>query len=284
MQFRVYPVDPELALYVRMLWTVQGFAEGDAHQTIPPDGCMEIILHVSGGVDEMGADGRIARQPRTLLVGESRRPSCVRPIGELDILGARLTPAGVRALFDAPARELIDQTFALESVLDAEVRADVERVMTTEPSERLRLFERALVQKVRRRRRHDALVARMVAQMEAVVPEQVKIEDFAAAAGITRRQLERRFLDAVGMPPQTLSRIVRFQHVLAALTDDSPRWTEIAAVCGYYDQAHLIRDFKHFTGSTPHAFLTRDDPFADVFLPGASADVASVQYAANRVA
>jgi transcriptional regulator GlxA family with amidase domain len=113
--------------------------------------------------------------------------------------------------------------------------------------------------------------------MEASEGTRVAIEALANDAGLTRRQLERRFLDAVGMSPKTLVQVLRFQRVLGVLADASPRWVDVAAACGYYDQAHLNRDFKRFTGATPRSFLGRDHPFADLFRPDGSRDVASVQ-------
>jgi AraC-like DNA-binding protein len=264
-----------------MLWTVTASAEdacGTGTQTIPPDGCMEIILHLADDVEETRVDGTVRVQPRAMLVGETQRPSCVSPRGALDIVGVRLTPAGVRAFFDAPAHELVDSTHPLEAVLDTATTRELEVIASADPVDRLALIERALLAKIRRGRKHDALVARIVARMEAEGGI-VQVEALAGSAGLTRRQLERRFLDAVGISPKALAQVLRFQRVLTALGAGSPRWVHVAAACGYYDQAHLIRDFKRFTRATPRAFLGREHPFADLFVP--SHDVASVQSSAG---
>lgn len=280
LDFRSHRTGPELAPYVRMLWTVNGpdaSAQGEATQCIPPDGCMEIVLHLASDVEEVRAEGaRI--QPRALLVGESARPSRVRPLGELDIVGVRLTPAGVRAFVDAPAHELVGNTFALDSVLDAETRKALATVEAAEPRDRLKLLEAALVAKVRRARRHDVVVARLVRQLETPAGATTTIESLAADVGMTRRQLERRFLDAVGLSPKLLAQVLRFQRVLSALSAGGvTSRTDLAHAYGYYDQAHLIRDFRRFTSMSPREFLGRDHPFADLFVPAEPTDVASVQ-------
>jgi transcriptional regulator GlxA family with amidase domain len=243
---------------------------------------MEVILHLEGDVDELRDGGIVRRQPRQLLVGEVRRPSLVRPLGPCAIIGARLTPAGVRAFFDAPAHGLIDQTFALDTVLDLETRSAVAGVVAAEPSDRLRLFETALLGKVRRCRRHDALVARVVGELECpgALPS---LDDIARRSGITRRQLERRFLDAVGIPPRTVAQLARFQRALALLQSRRVcvRIADAAAACGYYDQAHLVRDFKRFAGLPPQAFFRREEPFADLFRSEPALDVAFVQSASG---
>lgn len=70
--------------------------------------------------------------------------------------------------------------------------------------------------------------------------------------GSSTRSLERAFLDRVGCAPKTFARIARFQRALA-LRETYPqwRWARVAVESGYYDQAHLIADFRQFSGMTP---------------------------------
>ena len=87
-------------------------------------------------------------------------------------------------------------------------------------------------------------------------PAGFTVDDLSARAGISGRQLERWFLQQVGIGPKFLLRILRFQQALQAATGGArPDWAAIAADHGYFDQAHLIRDFRKFTGHTPRAWL-----------------------------
>ena len=61
------------------------------------------------------------------------------------------------------------------------------------------------------------------------------------------------------MSPKLLGRILRFHHAVGMM-GTGPGWAEIALTCGYYDQAHLIRDFNQFTGSSPSDFARRRLP------------------------
>jgi AraC-like DNA-binding protein len=85
-----------------------------------------------------------------------------------------------------------------------------------------------------------------------------QVKDLASNAGIPRRHLERVFLRSVGIGPKLFSRIVRFQHLLRAPQRD---WARMAADSGYFDQAHLIRDFRQFTGQTPMAWRQQQVAF-----------------------
>jgi transcriptional regulator GlxA family with amidase domain len=81
-------------------------------------------------------------------------------------------------------------------------------------------------------------------------------EGIARAVGISRRQLGRLFQERIGIAPKSLGRLGRFQRVLRAL-DGDPRVSlaETAARAGYFDQAHMSRDFRLFAGTTPGGYL-----------------------------
>src|SRR5262249_22307863 len=87
----------------------------------------------------------------------------------------------------------------------------------------------------------------------------VAVSTLAAKLGCSRKHLIARFRDQVGLPPKLLGRILRFQRVLRRIeaAPALPRWVDVAADCGDFDQAHLIREFRGFSGSTPSDFLAR---------------------------
>jgi AraC-like DNA-binding protein len=85
------------------------------------------------------------------------------------------------------------------------------------------------------------------------------MDALAAHVGVTARHLERQFKQAVGISPKRLARITRFQRALRMFErfDLPQRGTHTAAMCGYADQAHFIRDFSEFAGCAPGAHLLR---------------------------
>ncbi len=83
----------------------------------------------------------------------------------------------------------------------------------------------------------------------------VRIAPLARASGWGERQFERRFAREVGCTPRTLARTVRFQQLLALVgRDERVDWAGLAWDSGFADQAHLIREFRRFTGATPGSF------------------------------
>jgi AraC-like DNA-binding protein len=80
----------------------------------------------------------------------------------------------------------------------------------------------------------------------------INIDYLANTACLSNRQFERVFKDRIGLSPKFFSRLVRFANAWVA-KESTPTlsWIKIAHQCGYYDQMHLIRDFKEFTGINP---------------------------------
>jgi AraC-like DNA-binding protein len=95
------------------------------------------------------------------------------------------------------------------------------------------------------------------------------IADLAAEVGVSHGHLDREFTAVVGLSPRALSRILRLRVLLAGLDVYAPvNWTALAAGLGWFDQSHLIRDFKRHTGVTPSEYVAAQ---RDAFSPAQAA-------------
>jgi AraC-like DNA-binding protein len=85
-------------------------------------------------------------------------------------------------------------------------------------------------------------------------PEPPRIEELARDMRVSPRNLRRAFHEVVGLSPKAFTRIIRFQRALDAASDRAEvDWSEIAIQTGYYDQSHLIADFRALAGATPNS-------------------------------
>ncbi|RVB66322.1 AraC family transcriptional regulator, partial [Mesorhizobium sp. M7A.F.Ca.CA.002.04.1.1] len=84
-----------------------------------------------------------------------------------------------------------------------------------------------------------------------------RIASIAERLGWSRKHLAGSFSNAIGMGPKTLSRIVRFNRALGLSRQQAVDWADIAADCGYADQAHLVREFRDLAGETPTGISAR---------------------------
>jgi AraC-like DNA-binding protein len=86
----------------------------------------------------------------------------------------------------------------------------------------------------------------------------IQVGTLAGKIGWSRKHLVTRFNAEIGLGPKTLARVVRFNRVTALAEGRAGGgWADIAAACGYSDQAHLVRDFHDLAGTTPVAWLAQ---------------------------
>jgi AraC-like DNA-binding protein len=82
------------------------------------------------------------------------------------------------------------------------------------------------------------------------------VQALAEQSYLSRRQFERRFLEASGLSPRLFARIIRFQEAVRHFGVRDLSLTQLAYQCGYYDQSHFIHDFKAFSGHHPRQFFS----------------------------
>jgi transcriptional regulator GlxA family with amidase domain len=82
------------------------------------------------------------------------------------------------------------------------------------------------------------------------------MDEMARIYGLSRHQFARRFSAAAGLPPKLFARLTRFQALVHdLLSTDVSRWASVALATGFYDQAHMINEFRAFAGSPPTVFF-----------------------------
>lgn len=121
-----------------------------------------------------------------------------------------------------------------------------------------------------RARTVDPLVAAALAAIEGDVD--IRIEAVASRLGVSHRTLLARFRAVTGTTPKRHAQVLRFHRFVDAVhaTDGVPDWAQLAAASGYYDQPHVIRAFRRFSGWTPaeyYRLVAEHGPDAAHFVP-----------------
>lgn len=238
---------PELAPIVECFWT-RRIDASDARLThrVLPDGCVDIIV----SVDRSGSSA--------VGVGAMTRPLLVRGASPALTIGVRFRPGFAQAALGLPAAELTDETVAW-SVLTGEAEeelAGLDRASSDEA--KLAAVVRMIV------RRFAGSVA-PVAVRESVrrivaADGMLRIAALAPEIGVSRQQLARLFAVHVGVAPKVFARVMRVRAAIAradaarAANPYGVDWSAVAYDLGYYDQPHLVDEFKAITGLTPGAW------------------------------
>jgi AraC-like DNA-binding protein len=192
----------------------------------------------------------------SFTAGLSDGPTYTEHAGVQHGIQVDLTPPAARALLGLPLRELTNRVVPLEDVLGRTARLLIERLYE-EPSwdARFRLLDRELGRRLESARPVSTTVTAAWAKLRDT-GGRAEIGALASDLGYSRRRLSARFAEEFGVPPKTFARILRFEHAADRLSrDDGARFAEIAQDCGYYDQAHLNRDFREFAGTSPGSYV-----------------------------
>jgi AraC-like DNA-binding protein len=181
--------------------------------------------------------------------------------GRQEGIEVHLTPLGARALFGLPMHELTNRVVELDDLLGRRGNDLVERLWELPAwTQRFALLEEAISAGCERGPRPDSGLAWAWARMRSS-GGQASVGGLAGELGWSHRRLIDRFREGIGLAPKTIGRVLRFERVSRMLQQvEEPRLAEVALDCGYYDQAHLNRDFRQFAGTSPGHYLARRLP------------------------
>lgn len=265
MRYREIKPTPPLHAFVECFWTLEGdgAVDGSPAERILPDGCVELILNF-GDRFMQHVQGERRRQPRNFIVGQMTGPILISATGAVELLGIRFQPGGTRPFIDLPANEITDRVVELGGLSNRFERSLLQVCEhAVNLDQKLAAVDAYFMSRLNRGK-FDSHLLRLAA---SIIDRRglVSVDQLASRAGVSSRQLERRFLQEVGLGPKLLARIVRFQQVFRAVDQADPSWAEVAVECGYYDQAHLIRDFNQFAQQTPAVLFARPGALTESF-------------------
>jgi AraC-like DNA-binding protein len=268
-----YP-SADLAPYVDHYWFAEAAGlEAGAGAQFPSGGVAllfnlgppQALLDAPGGEPTWYDDAWVA--------GERARPYHLWSPHGARVVGVAFRPGGARPFFDCSLADFTDQVVTLADLWPAgllepalEGFASVDASRDEGPVMSIRALERVLLLRLDISRLVGlGLVGAAVRRLAATGPG-ASVRGVAADLGVSTRYLRRVFKDDVGIGPKTLHRVLRFQRLIARLQppvngrEGEPDWSAIAVACGYFDQSHLIRDFRQFTDLRPNEYLALRSP------------------------
>lgn len=257
------PAAPLLAFVDRYVgYRLTGFPPG-VHRGLPSRH-MTFIASVGRNIDVMRQTNP-AQSPGSygcVLSGLQAAPALIAHDGDQEGVAVELTPLGSRRLFGMPVRELWDISLELADLAGAAGTELWERLQSTNGwRERFEVCDEVLL----RLMREEGVAPVLGHSWKTLVASggRISVGDLALETGYSRQHLGRLFRSEFGLSPKLAARIVRFEQARRML-QSVPSFVSIAQVAvstGYYDQAHLYRDFAELAGCTPTELVREDVPF-----------------------
>ncbi|SEW08922.1 AraC family transcriptional regulator [Chitinophaga arvensicola] len=254
--FKTIRPHPLLAAYVDAYW-VSGGVYASVHRILP-DTCADIIFNISEDVIAAGNGGLQVMPGNAFVVGTMTtfRDTVVLPYTYL--LGIRFHPGALAAFTGWPLQSITDDHACLTDI-SAGWQHLLEPLLlkARTVTEKINSLNNFLLQRLPARTINADKLQESIALIRHVHGA-VDIKTLAMQAYMSTRNFERHFLQSVGVSPKTFTRIVRFLHLKQQLKvhPDKPLLS-LALDNGFYDHAHLTREFKAFAGESPTGFIQR---------------------------
>ncbi|MFB6457334.1 helix-turn-helix domain-containing protein [Chitinophaga sp. Hz27] len=212
----------------------------------------------------------INTKERQLLCIPSRFQGYQTYNGRYSFFSVNLKANGFYRIFNVPMQLLSDTLVHSDDVIGKEVSFLQEQLEEAANLQQMKAVADAFFLGKLIRNTATGTGDRITAAALAIsaCPEALNVKQLAASVNMSLRALEQHFLAQVGMPPKLYARVSRFMKAMGMkMSDADINWTTIAHTCGYFDQMHLVKDFKAFTGQSPRAFMQGSPPPAEQFGP-----------------
>lgn len=220
-------------------------------------------LTVAGHPDPAQPGGDYA----TLLGGLHTSPALITHDGRQSGVQIAVHPLAARALLGLPAGELAGADVPADAVLGrASGRLQEELQRAAGWPERFSALDGALLRAARPSGRVPPEVVRAWGELRRSGGS-LSVAALAQDTGWSSRHLQERFRRETGLTPKAAARVIRFDRArrLLAAPGPAPRLAELAVRCGYFDQAHLAREFRALAGCAPSVWLAEEGPDAAKF-------------------
>lgn len=257
MNYQTFQPNSDLHAFIKCYWTLEVPAgHNPEKQRIIPDGCIEMAFILGDDIKRFTSETEFILQPRAMVLGQTMEPFYIQPTGDVDTFAIRFYPYGFANFVNTPVRNLANRETPI-SLLFGEVAANALEqniINAADTHQRIEIIETFFLGMLTEKTTIDQIVKSTIDALLATSGS-TSINSILKEDLSKRRQLERKFIQQIGISPKQLGKVIRLQTALKMLLNPKDETlTQIAYESQYYDQNHFIKDFKEFTGTTPKEF------------------------------
>lgn len=268
MIYQEFQPSSHLAEFIKCFWIMEQFdeVENQAPEPILPDGCPEIIFNLALPFRRHHFD-KTEIQPQSIVVGQMKKFVLIEPAKKIKLFGIRFHPFGLYPLIKQPLHELTETIENVETILNRagiEIEERINEAGSTQA--RISIFEK-MFEKTALNKRIEMDFISSATKLILESSGRIAVEKVVSEFETNFKQLERLFKNQIGLTPKRFCRTIRLQKIVQGLKESKVEsWADVAVSFGYFDQAHFIKDFREFTGTTPNYFTKQSNELTDFFV------------------
>ena len=219
-----------------------------------PSGYVDLVINISEGNAVTTIDGRVRKTPEVELLGHITSPSRLTVSKGTAILIARIYPYASALFFPNPMNEFTNYATNAYGIFSNPLYDFYDSLMKARTlSHKIEILDGFLVGKLiaNEKRFNKSTIVQQVCQAICTMGDAFNSQALSKSFGLSERYIQKLFVEMVGLSPRAFFSVYRFNKSLTLVVSTRHSLTSIGYHCGYYDQAHFIKEFKHFTGITP---------------------------------
>lgn len=252
---------PPLSNLVALFTYYKGYQPGHSIDRFLPDGNIELIIDLTDFPKNMYHNETLEVKQsfsKAWISGLRKQFISIHAGQDAEMFVITFQKGAARAITGLPLTELTEQVIEGDLVFGRPILLLREALLAApSPEAKMAVAEHRLLAMAGHELQPNPFVQYAVNQI-LLHPGQLSLETLSNKVGYSQKHLIHLFKEHVGMPPKAFLRIIRFQRAILEIEQRGDiQWSHLALDCGYYDQAHFIRDFKLFSGFTPAAYLQR---------------------------
>jgi len=267
-KFKIIPAPEELKEEVECFRLAEYSGEGGLAINVSLNGMPGIVFQHHKGRSPIKSivtrSGRITFNgdaPTLFVYGQNTEPGLMNHHGPFTTMQVILKPYALKTLLGVDAAGLTHRLVGLREFSSEDLNSQL--LEANNGQKRIALLTNFLIAQKNRFKTGDGIVKEGLSLIHKSI-HSVSVKYLLEQLGLSERQFEKRFTQAVGISPQFYIRVKRFNEAIRLMkTGQFERLTDVAHALNYYDQSHFIRDIKEFSGITPKSIAQKADDFHD---------------------
>ena len=215
-----------------------------------------ITFYIKGAVAAGTAGEPLINRPHTVIFGQPLYRQNMQPTHRFQMLNIIFQPGTLSRFLNIPLTEFVHKNIDAELIWGSEINQVSDQMANATDYTGIIAAAEAFLLKKQSQIKGWSSPADNIARHIFDTPHLFKLENIASHACLSPSQLERRFVQQMGVTPKFYARVCRFfkaNQVKQTQPDFS--WQKIAWLSGYSDYQHLVKDFKRFSATTPNLFI-----------------------------